>query len=221
MEPRCASDQGRPHSVIGTADRYADAAAKPVATAAPRIQPTTPVQAASSVGASAQQPPVTASAPAIATATLLAEADALEKKGQWVTPGQNAAQRYVRVLQTQPESEIARARLDKIVGGVAQDASDMILRQRFDSARRLLDQLAVAVPEMHRSLVSKDARDRWRVVQLVLDADTLMQQYRLEGPDDPNALGLLREALRIDPNNAIADEMLAKVHGLQMEREKQ
>jgi hypothetical protein len=58
-------------------------------------------------------------------------------------------------------------------------------------------------------------------VQLLLDADALMQQYRLVGPDDPNAVGLLREALRIDPNNAIADEMLSKAYGLQAEREKQ
>jgi predicted Zn-dependent protease len=97
----------------------------------------------------------------------------------------------------------------------------MILRQRFDGARRSLEQLAVAIPESRRSLVGKEARGQWRVVGLLLDADALMQQYRLVGPDDPNAVGLLREALRIDPNNAIADEMLSKAYGLQAERERQ
>ena len=154
-------------------------------------------------------------------ATLLSEAAALEAKGQWVTPGQNAAQRYAQVLQAQPGSEVAQARLDHIVGGVASDASDMILRQRFDGARRLLEQLSAAIPEERRALVGKEPRGRWRVVQLLLEADALMQQYRLVGPDDPNAVGLLREALRIDPNNAIADEMLSKAYGLQAEREKQ
>jgi hypothetical protein len=166
--------------------------------------------------------PLPTKTPVVGSVTsLLSEAAALEDKGQWVTPGQNAAQRYVRVLQAEPDSATARARLDHIVGGVARDASDMILRQRFDSARRLLDQLAVAVPENARPLVDKDARGQWRVVQLLLDADALMQQYRLVGPDDPNAVGLLREAQRIDPNNAIVDEMLSKAYGMQAERDKQ
>ena len=187
-----------------------------------QVQSTEPEQTWISVEPSSPDPgaqrlPTNATPAPDPTTTLLAEAAAFEAKGERV----NAAQRYVRVLQVQPGSEIARARLDRIVGGVARDASDMILRQRFDSARRSLDQLEVAIPESRRSVVSKDVRDQWRVVQLLLDADALMQQYRLVGPDDPNAVGLLREALRIDPNNAIADEMLAKAHGLQAERAKQ
>ncbi len=191
---------------------------EPVASTVPEPAPVAEARAPSPEPAAQ---PLPTKAPVGSVTKLLSEAAALEDKGQWVTPGQNAAQRYVRVLQAQPDSATARARLDHIVGGVARDASDMILRQRFDSARRLLDQLAVAVPENARPLVGKDARGQWRVVQLLLDADALMQQYRLVGPDDPNAVGLLREAQRIDPNNAIADEMLSKAYGLQAERDKQ
>ena len=194
---------------------------EPVTLTEPKPAPVPEARAPSPEPAAQPLPTNKTPAAVSSVSTLLSEAAALEDKGQWVTPGQNAAQRYVRVLQVQPDSATARARLDHVVGGVARDASDMIMRQRFDSARRLLDQLAVAVPENARPLVGKDARGQWRVVQLLLDADALMQQYRLVGPDDPNAVGLLREALRIDPNNAIADEMLAKAYGLQAEREKQ
>src|SRR4029077_20650120 len=128
----------------------------------------------------APAPPVSATATAISNptatpvsdpaATLLSEAEALESKGQRIAPaGQNAAEHYVRVLQAEPDSQVARARLDKIVSSVATDAGDMILRQRFDGARRSLEQLAVAIPESHRSLVGKEARGQWRVVGLLLD----------------------------------------------------
>jgi hypothetical protein len=151
----------------------------------------------------------------------LSEAEALESSGHRLTPaGKNAAEHYVRVLQAEPDSAVAHARLDTIVGTVARDASEMILHQRFDGARRSLEQLAVAIPKSQRSLVGKESQDQWRVVGLLLEADALMQQYRLVGPDDPNAVGLLRESLRIDPGNAIADEMLAKAYGLQAERER-
>ncbi|HTK98679.1 MAG TPA: FHA domain-containing protein [Pseudomonadales bacterium] len=180
-----------------------------------RVEPASPPPAANVQHSPANAPTSNS------VATLLSEAAALEAKGQWVTPGQNAAQRYAQVLETQPDSEVARARLDHIVGGVASDASDMILRQRFEGARRLLEQLSAAIPEDQRALVGKEPRRQWRVVQLLLGADALMQQYRLVGPDDPNAVGLLREALQIDPNNAIADEMLSKAYGLQAERERQ
>lgn len=154
--------------------------------------------------------------------TLLDQAAALEAQGRRVSPpGQNAAALYVRALQEEPDSIAARNQLDKIVSAVAHDAGEMILRQRFDGARHSLEQLAAAVPERVRPLIGKEPRGQWRVMQLLLDADVLMQQYKLVGPDEPNAAGLLREALSIDPNNAIADEMLAKARGLQLEREKQ
>ena len=105
--------------------------------------------------------------------------------------------------------------------GGSHDAGDMILRQRFDGARQALERLSAAIPQDQRSLVGKDALGQWRVVVLLLDADALMQQYRLVEPDDPNAVSLLNEALRIEPNNAIVDEMLSKAHGLLEERRKQ
>jgi hypothetical protein len=183
----------------------------------------TPVQRTPPIEAPLATPSATAEGSTInTTATLLSEAEALESNGHGTTPrGMNAAEHYVRVLQADPDSEVAHGRLDAIVSTVAREAGDMILHQRFDGARRSLEQLAVAIPKGQRSLVGKGARDQWRVVELVLEADALIQQYRLVGPDDPNAVGLLREALRIDPKNAIADEMLSKAYGLQAEHEKE
>jgi len=98
---------------------------------------------------------------------------------------------------------------------VAASASDMILQQKFDAARQVLRRMSAAVPSGARSqFIGPRAQNRWRVIELLLEADTLMQRWQIVQPEHDNAVAVLREALRIDPKNPIADEMLTKAYGL-------
>ena len=158
-------------------------------------------------GAAAQQP--------AGVSVLMDEAANLQAHGSVYAPvGRNAAARYVQVLEMAPNTAEARDRLSKIVGDVTHDASELILSQRFEQARQLLGRLSAAIPKNRSTLIDARMLSEWRALDLILEADTLMQNYRLDAPDEPNAVALLREALRIDPNNAIAEEMLAKSFGM-------
>ena len=146
---------------------------------------------------------------------LMDEAANLQAHGSVYAPaGRNAAARYVQVLEMAPNTAEARDRLSKIVGDATHDASELILSQRFEQARQLLGRLSAAIPKNRSTLIDARPLSEWRALDLILEADTLMQNYRLDAPDEPNAVALLREALRIDPNNAIAEEMLAKSFGM-------
>ena len=151
-------------------------------------------------------------------ASLLSEGDALYAKGVLVNGTPNAVQTFVDVLAIAPDQPLARARLDDIVTRIAADASNMILRQRFNGARQMLHRLSVALPEGSKHFVDQKSLDQWRVVELLLTADALMQKYQITEPEHDNAVAVLHEALRLDPQNAIADEMLTKAYGLLAER---
>ncbi len=151
-------------------------------------------------------------------APLLSQGDALYAKGVLVNGTPNAVQTFVDVLAVAPNQPLARARLSDIVTRVAADASTMILRQRFNGARQLLHRLSVALPQASEHFVDQKSLDQWRVVELLLSADALMQKYQITAPEHDNAVEVLHEALRLDPQNAIADEMLTKAYGLLAER---
>jgi hypothetical protein len=150
-----------------------------------------------------------------ALSLLMVEADRRYSQGDLVTPPhESAAELYLGVLKMAPKSRVARTRLNNIVGWIALDASDKLGERRTESARQILARLSAAVPQDERDAVDAVAMRRWRVVELLLDADALIQKRRIAGPAKPNAVASLREALKIDRHNAIAEEMLARALGL-------
>ena len=56
---------------------------------------------------------------------------------------------------------------------------------------------------------------------MLLAADAKMQTYSITSPPGDNAVSLLQQAQRLDPNNPIADEMLAKAYGLEQQHGRQ
>jgi hypothetical protein len=170
---------------------------------------------------------MSASAPAASTRApspdqranvLMAEGDAFVASGALIAPaGANAIARFVdaSAVASDPRvRDMARAKLSDAVIEVADGASGMITRQKFDGARQQLRRLSAAVPGTARASISPRAANRWRVVELLLSADDLMQRYQIVEPQEDNAVATLREVLRIDPKNPIADEMLTKAYGL-------
>ena len=199
----------------------ATASTSPIAQGAPSSASTAPAPPV--VVSAATSPPKRAAQPVEAdpnarTTALLDEGDGLFAAGSLLSPaGGNAVERYLAALGAAPNDKLrerARSKLGDAVTRVAAIASDMILQQRFDGARQLLRRLSVAIPaDVRRTLPAHDT-NHWRVVDLILEADTLMQRYQIVEPENDNAVALLREALRIEPKNAIADEMLTKAYGL-------
>jgi hypothetical protein len=146
-----------------------------------------------------------------ALSVLMAEADARYSQGDLVTPPhQSAAELYVKALRMVPKLRIAHTRLNNIVGWIALDATDMLGKRRPEDARQILARLSAAVPKDQRDAVDAAAMRRWRVAGLLLEADALIQKHRIAGPARPNAVSQLREALKIDRHNAMAEEMLAR-----------
>jgi predicted Zn-dependent protease len=84
----------------------------------------------------------------------------------------------------------------------------------------MMDRLGSAIPTDARQLVTTNALNHWRVVDLLLRADAMMQKYQIVEPEHDNAVALLREVLRIDPKNPIGDEMLSKAYGLLTEAQR-
>ncbi len=187
-----------------------------VETAVDRSAPGEPTNATSTehTDARAAAPAAMATRANDSVPALMSRADALYAKGTIV----GAAQTYLQALSIEPDDAVARARLGDAVSRVAATASNMILTQRFEGARNLLRRLSETIPEASRKLVDQNALDQWRVVELLLDADARMQKYQILEPEHDNAVELLHEALRLDPKNPIADEMLSKAFGLLAER---
>ena len=146
----------------------------------------------------------------------LQQAADLRQAGALITPsGANALYLYRNVLATDPDNEIALQALSEIAGTVLARFDALLGEGTLDAAREFKDQAAAA--DIGDALVAEMAtrydQELLRiatVLDLIAKAEELYRQGYVTGPDaDNNAVALLREALRLDPDNGDGIRLLS------------
>ena len=149
-------------------------------------------------------------------AALLREAAALRERGALIEPpGDNAAERYRRVLATKPDNEIAVQGLAEVASQVQADFANLLEGGELDAARDLLERAAASgigddrTTEMNARYDSELARIE-AVARLVSAAEALCADGYITGPSlDDNCVARLREVQRLDSANADAIRLLS------------
>ncbi|MCG6971336.1 MAG: protein kinase [Gammaproteobacteria bacterium] len=150
-------------------------------------------------------------------ATLLQQAKQDFAAKRYVAPeGDNAAQRYLKVLELDQDNKQAAAGLEKIT----QYYADLV-RQNLakDEVLKAEDNLRIIENIAPRSgtaielrLKLQTAKDQTKAVATLLrDGDRDFQANRLTQPDGDNALEKYRQVLQIDPLNQDAKRGLQKI----------
>ena len=122
-------------------------------------------------------------------------------------PGANPLHFYRLVLATDPDNAVAQQGLSEISATVLAQFDDLLRRDRLDAARQFKDQAASAGlgDESVREMAVRYDDELQRIDtanSLIADAERLYEQGYVTGPDaENNAVALLREALRLDPDN--------------------
>ena len=146
----------------------------------------------------------------------LQQAADLRQAGALIAPsGANALYLYRNVLATDPDNEIALQALSEIAGTVLARFDGLLREGTLDAAREFKDQAAAA--DIGDALVAEMAtrydQELLRiamVLDLIAKAEELYRQGYVTGPDaDNNAVALLREALRLDPDNGDGIRLLS------------
>ena len=147
---------------------------------------------------------------------LLQQAAALRQVGDLIAPpNANAAETYRRVLATKPDDAVAIQGLAEVSAQVLADFRDLLERGDIDAARAMADRAAAAalgddpVAEMQVRIGAElDRIDA--VARHLAQAETLYEQGYITGPSrEDNVVAHLREALRLDPDNADAIRLLS------------
>ena len=147
---------------------------------------------------------------------LLQQAAALRQVGDLIAPpNANAAETYRRVLATKPDDAVAIQGLAEVSAQVLADFRDLLERGDIDAARAMADRAAAAalgddpVAEMQARIGAElDRIDA--VAGHLAQAETLYEQGYITGPSrEDNVVAHLREALRLDPDNADAIRLLS------------
>ena len=145
---------------------------------------------------------------------LLREASRLRALGTLIDPPEsNAAERYQRVLATDPENAIAKQGMSEITAQVQHQFNVLLGLRNFVDIDRLIDRaVAVGLGEASvaefksRYSIERDRVDRVDV--LLARAEQQIDQGFITEPNDNNAVGTLREVLRLDPGNEVAERRL-------------
>ena len=147
---------------------------------------------------------------------LLQQAAALRQVGDLIAPSNaNAAETYRRVLATKPDDAVAIQGLAEVSAQVLADFRDLLERGDIDAARSMADRAAAAalgddpVAEMQARIGAElDRIDA--VAGHLAQAEALYEQGYITGPSrEDNVVAHLREALRLDPDNADAIRLLS------------
>ena len=147
---------------------------------------------------------------------LLQQAATLRQVGDLIAPpNANAAETYRRVLATKPDDAVAIQGLAEVSAQVLADFRDLLERGDIDAARAMADRAAAAalgddpVAEMQARIGAElDRIDA--VAEHLAQAETLYEQGYITGPSrEDNVVAHLREALRLDPDNADAIRLLS------------
>ena len=147
---------------------------------------------------------------------LLQQAAALRQVGDLIAPpNANAAETYRRVLATKPDDAVAIQGLAEVSAQVLADFRDLLERGDIDAARSMADRAAAAalgddpVAEMQARIGAELDRIDALAGHLA-QAEALYEQGYITGPSrEDNVVAHLREALRLDPDNADAIRLLS------------
>ena len=145
---------------------------------------------------------------------LLQQASDYRVQGLLVHPqGENAAQLYHRVLAAAPDNSIAQQGLNEVTSRLINEATQMLEQGDLGAVAVLLDRAGAAgiddaaLQEVKASL--QRAQDAFFTVnQKLEEARDLLRQGFITEPQDNNAVALLREIQRLQPNNEQAAKLL-------------
>ena len=145
---------------------------------------------------------------------LLREASRLRALGTLIDPPEsNAAERYQRVLATDPENAIAKQGMSEITAQVQHQFNVLLGLRNFVDINRLIDRsvavgLGGASIAEFKSRYSTERERVDRVDTLLARAEQQIDQGFITEPNDNNAVETLREVLRLDPGNEVAERRL-------------
>ena len=146
---------------------------------------------------------------------MLQQAADLRERGALIDPpASNAAQIYHQVLATDPANAVAMQGLAEVSAQVLTVFVAELEAGRQQEARRLIDRSVAsglddgAVNDMKGRLEQEIARLE-QVAGLLAEARTLFAEGYITEPVEANAVARLREATRLDPGNAEAQQLLA------------
>ena len=147
---------------------------------------------------------------------LLQQAAGLRQAGNLIAPaGGSAAEIYRRVLATKPDDAVAVQGLAEVSAQVLSNFRELLARGELDAARGLAERAAAAgvgddpVNEMLARYEAELARIE-AAARHIAEAEALYRDGYITGPSlDDNVVAHLREALRLDPDNADAVRLLS------------
>jgi tetratricopeptide (TPR) repeat protein len=150
---------------------------------------------------------------------LLQQASAYRAAGALINPpGANAAEIYHRVLATDPNNAIASQGLSEVVAELLTRATQLLNSGQIDAVRSLnarASEIGLADTAM-RELKAKLGAEEQRLAsvnRLLEEAKQLMADGMITEPPEQNAVARLLEVRRLDPDNAIARDMLNAAAG--------
>lgn len=146
--------------------------------------------------------------------SMLTLASQLRSSGNLIMPtNNNAAALYQQVLSIDVENVIAVQGLDAINAEVIDDFKDLIQAKEFASANEILDAaIEVGLTSLTIDALKQELNTGLSqtaiATGLVQDANNLYVLGYITEPPENNAVSILRQALRYDPNNADALRLL-------------
>ncbi|MEZ5560472.1 MAG: protein kinase [Pseudomonadales bacterium] len=149
-----------------------------------------------------------------AISDLLQQASRYREAGALINPpGENAAELYHRVLATDPDNVIATQGLNEVVSQLLSEATQRLTAGDLDGVRALLDRasavgLAPDAVNQIKTRLDAEANRRSAVAANLARARELLSQGFVTEPPTGNAVSILREVERIDPENAEARVLL-------------
>ena len=155
-----------------------------------------------------------------AITALLAQADKAAAVGNLSGPGEDSAVTLVlQAMAIDPGDAHVRAALSNVHARLVADTLQSLAANDLDAARddlAALKRLPGATDDAQSLALRINAADKVR--PLVEQAAAYMQQGRMEGTGEDNALALYRKVLTLDPENAVARQGLEQVQRAALDR---
>jgi len=150
--------------------------------------------------------------PIDSVAETLRRAKEAEEAGRIEQGDNNALSLYMSVLTSEPDNAEAKAGIDKIVADLVAKGEQHFAAGRFNDASRLAQVTSKVRPEDPAVQAFKAKVDAGREVGLLIgEAQKLAAAGKLVAPEGDNAAQVYRNILAKDPQNAAAQQGLAKL----------
>ena len=145
---------------------------------------------------------------------ILQHASKLRAENSLIYPaGNNAAELYRRVLATDPSNVIAAQGLDEVFTQVLGEVTQLLKTGHLDDVSKIVDRSAQIGFESSKidklnTLHNAEVNRLETIKQLLADANRHFYDGYITEPADNNVVASSREAIRLDPDNIQALEML-------------